>query len=126
MRHPWAVQRIELFASGVKVPPLGSLQDKILRQYQLKKAFKEVSKQKAIVLGLIAVAGANKASKSVLELVLSTFDDYSSQELYLERALEEMEKDMRQELEFWKLTKPKVSKGKDGKLELSIGSLKPK
>lgn len=47
------MQRMKLHLSGVKVPKLGSLQDKVYRQYMTKESQLEVEKMKLVMLGTL-------------------------------------------------------------------------
>jgi len=117
---------MELHVSGVEVPKLGSAKDKILRHYLIKKASKEVSKNKVMAFMALAVANLSKSPQKTLDEILRTWNDYVNQELYLEAVNEQQETDMREEFEFWRKISPKVNIRKDGGLELSVSSLKSK
>lgn len=112
--------------TGVEVPKLGSIKDIVLRQYLLKKAQKEVNKTKLIAMSGLGTAHTAR-NKELAEGILSIFNDYLNQELYLESVKQEAEQDMKDEYEqYWKQVRPKIKigKGKD-KTTLSMGSLKP-
>jgi hypothetical protein len=116
-----------LHTSGVKVPTLGSPQDRVLRAFLTNKAVKEVNKSKALVLGAIAMANTSKTPEATVRSILSSFNDYVSSELFLDKVLEDTEQIMRDEYEFWRKVRPKVNISNDGKsATLSVSSLKPK
>lgn len=117
---------MELHLSGVKVPRLGSLHDRIYREYLTKRAVKKVNQTKVVAQAAIAVANMSKTPKETVEAIVHAFSDYVNMELYLENVRTETEQMMRDEYEYWKKSRPKVNISKDGKsLSLSMSSLKP-
>jgi hypothetical protein len=107
---------MELYVSGVAVPKLGSLQDRLARQYLARRADKEVAKNK--VLAMAAVASGGPDNDKWAKEVSSVFGNYVNLELFLEGEVEKQERDMQREFEYWKTVKPTVVKGKDGSLSV--------
>jgi hypothetical protein len=117
---------MELYVSGVKVPTLGSFQDKVLRQFLTKRAVREVNKNKVVALSAVAMANMSKTPSETVKEILHAFSDYVNMELFLENVREETELMMRDEYEFWRKVRPKINISKDGKgASLSVSSLKP-
>lgn len=113
--------------SGVEVPPLGSLKDRVLRAYLLKQAHKEVIKNKVFAHAAICLASLSGNPKGVADDIISAWGDYMNLEMYLESTNEKIVETMKEEYEYWKKVRPKlnISKGKDGGISLSMESLKP-
>lgn len=101
--------------SGVEVPPLGTLKDKIARQYLAKRASKEVALNK--LLAQIALSGS-PGSDQWNKTVSSTFNNYVNMELYLEGEVEKREEDMRASFEYWRKVRPTAKIEKDGSLTI--------
>ena len=106
---------MELYVSGVKVPKLGSLQDRILRNYLTKRASREVGKNKLLAQIATAVGGESKEWSSAISRIWS---DYVNMEFFLEGADDEREADMKNQFEYWTKVKPVIVKDKDGKLSV--------
>jgi hypothetical protein len=117
--------------SGVEVPRLGSLKDKILRDYLIKKSSREIAKNRVFTLGIIGILGALQAPKEAVNNLVSNWENYVNLELFMEGAKEHQEVEMMQEYEtLWKHVRPKLNimKDENGRniTSLSIESLKPK
>lgn len=117
---------MELHLSGVKVPKLGSIHDKLYREYLTKRALKEVNKNKVMAQAAIAMANVSKTPRETVQAVIDAFSDYVNMELFLENVKYETEQILRDEYEFWRKVRPKIKINKDGKgATLSVSSLKP-
>jgi len=102
--------------SGVAVPKLGSLQDRLARQYLARRSDKEIAKYKLLAMAAVGVGGPNNDKWG--KEVSSVFSNYVNLELFLEGEVEKREMDMQKEFEYWKTIKPTVVKGKDGALSV--------
>lgn len=107
---------MELYVSGVEVPKLGSLKDRMLRQYLARKANKEIALNK--MLAQIASASGGPGNDAWHKSISSTFNNYVNMELYLEGEIEKREDSMMQDFEYWKTVKPVAIIGKDGGLTI--------
>lgn len=117
---------MELHVSGVKVPPLGSMQDRIYRDFLTRRSYKEVTKNRIVTLAAIATANMSKSPKALLDDLLNTYSDYMNLEMFMETVKQETETMMKEEFEFWRKVRPKINISKDGKgASLSVESLKP-
>jgi hypothetical protein len=116
---------MELFISGVKLSPLGSYKDRVMREFLNKRALKEVYKHKVIALSGIGASAMLQNPKQLVDQIFEAFDNYSNMEIYLENVKQELETSMREEYEFWKDSRPKVNISKDGKASLSVSSMIP-
>lgn len=113
--------------SGVKLSPLGSSRDKVMRDYLSKRSFKEVQKHRVVALAAVATANMSKTPQETVTDILKSFSTYVGMEMFLDRMVEDTEQLMKDEYEFWRKVRPKVNISKDGKsAALSMASLKPK
>ena len=117
---------MELYIAGVKLSPLGSYRDRVMREFLSKRAVKEVYKHKVVALAAVAATAGLQNPETHAKRVLDAFDNYSNMEIYLEAVKQEQEISMREEYEFWKNSRPKLNIGKDKGLSLSVSSLIPK
>jgi hypothetical protein len=99
--------------SGIKVPKLGSVQDRTFRAFMQKKVGQETSVTK--LLAQIAVAEGN-GDKSWVRSITTTFNDYLRSMYYLEAEHEDLEQDMLQQYNKFKHIRPKLVIEKDGKI----------
>ena len=114
------MQRLELYLPRIKVPRLNSIQDRILRQYALKKAQIEISLNKTIVQ---ALNGQSKVDISPL------WNSYVNLRYGLEDLNLKMEDTMRADYEKIRHLRPSLVKMADGTVAVtgleSLGRLIP-
>lgn len=102
---------MELFVSGVKVPKLGSYADRMARDYLIKRASKEVYRDKLLVQIAQNTAGD---SKEISQHIVNTWNDYVGFAYFMDDKKYQKEVDMRKEYDFWKKVRPKLKlQGKD-------------
>jgi hypothetical protein len=112
------MQRMKLHLSGVKVPKLGSLQDKMYRQYMTKESQLEVEKMKLVMLNTLTNPSFDDPNKARdwHGKIKKNWADYLAMQFNVEIP-EHTEKEM-QMLEYYenvvKHLKPKLVKDKKG------------
>lgn len=96
--------------SGVDVPRLGSVKDKILRKYLLKRIEKDLVLHKLVA----NIAMATGDSKDWVRMVTNTWNKYVTLAYFMEGEEESKEVDMKKEYEYWRKLKPKMKSTKEG------------
>lgn len=118
---------MELYVGGTPLPKLGSMKDRVLREFLTKRAIKEVNKHKVVALSGIAMANMSKTPDATVRELVGAYSTFVSMELFLDNVIEDAEQMMSDEYQFWKKVRPKINISKDGKsATLSVSSLKPK
>lgn len=104
LKQTWAHGRIKLYLKGIKPPPLGSVQDRVLRAAVFHEIKTEVAKEKLHVLSRqFTLSGSkedwNRMSQGLSEYIKLAFNlelDYEKQEQALREEFSELqEKDVR-------------------------------
>jgi hypothetical protein len=114
------MQRTKLYVSGVKVPPLGSAQDRVLRDYMTKEAELEAEREKLSMLNTLSTPSFTDQAKANAweKEIQRTWSSYLHKLFNVELS-EESQKDIDM-MEFYtkvvKHMRPKVKKSKSGKL----------
>ena len=98
--------------SGVKVSKLGSLQDRLSRQYLYKRVKKEVALN-SLLANLVISTHNSKEWQSKISTVWSNYMNLAS---YLEDEVEQRELDMKREYERWKNIIPEVKQDSSGNI----------
>ncbi len=105
---------MKLHVSGVKVPKLGSIQDRVMRDFLTKQANKEIYKTKL----LAQLAISNSKNKEASDEVMETWNNYVNLEAFLEDQSKQRVMDMQEEYAYWKTTKPKLRRTEKGGVEV--------
>ena len=103
---------MELFVSGVQVPKLGSLMDKMSRSYLLRKTNKEISLNK-LIAHIATAAGEGKEWSTAISKI---WNGYLNISYGTENEEDQRETNMQQEYMYWKTIKPKLTKDSKGQL----------
>lgn len=107
---------MRLYTSGVKVPKLYSLQDRVLRQFQLIETRKNI--QHAKLLSQIAI-GSGAGDKNWFNNINNIWNDYLNLECGTVEEIRDREQDMATEYEKYRYLRPKLTIGADGSLTLT-------
>ena len=111
------MQRMELFTSGVKVPKLGSLQDRMARGYLTHKLNREIAYAK-----LLAYTASNTEDEKVSREINNIWREYVNVSCFLGENVRAREMKMMQEYENIKdikLAATCVGKGTDKKVVIT-------
>ena len=100
------MQRMELYTSGVKVSKLGSLQDRISRQFLYKKLNKDL-----ILSSLLAhIASGVGEGRDWYSKISSLWSEYTALSTYTEGTRQKHEEDSLKAWEYWKTITPVITK----------------
>lgn len=114
---------MELYVSGVKVPKLHSIQDKMARAYLTKKVVKEVSFNK--ILAQIAVGVGGPDSKNWSREIGAMWSNYANQAFYMDDEVSKREQEMQEEFQTWKQVTPEIHFSKEGLKLTKLKGYKP-
>lgn len=98
--------RLELFFKMGKVPPLGSIQDLVLREYLVKQLEKEFLVNKLVIQSSMPTADPSN--------VVSDLRKYINMQFFLETHNLDIEQRMRKQYDLIKNSTPKLYRDKDG------------
>lgn len=102
---------MRLYTSGVKVPKLYSIQDRVLRQYQMLETRKNL--QHAKLLTQVAI-GTGAGDKDWFNNINSIWSEFVNLECGSISEVKDRENEMRKEYEKYRYLKPKITMGKNG------------
>lgn len=101
--------------SGVKVPKLGSFQDRAARKYLLQKSDKEIAFARMIA----HIAASNKPGDQVWNKEISSmYSNYINLALYLDSSEDSRAEEMQKDFEYWKTVRPIATVSKDGNISI--------
>lgn len=102
-----------MYLAGIKVPKLGSLQDRVFRDYMTKKVSREVSEVRLLAQIAVAQGGSDKYwAKTISDI----WRDYVNGSYYLEAEKKTVEVDMISEYNKFRHLRPVLEVRKDGVL----------
>ena len=107
---------MRLYTSGVKVPKLYSIQDRVLRQFQILETRKNLQLGKIISQAAI---GTGNRERDWFNSINSTWNDYVNLECGVMSEIKNREEDMVKEYERYRHLRPKMFFGKDGSLQVT-------
>lgn len=107
---------MELYVSGLKVPKLNSLNDRMARSYLLKRVGKEIALNK--ILAQIAIGVSEPGDKVWTRTITNLWGEYITKAYYMDSQEDESANDMAQEYKEWVNKKLKLEIQKDGSISL--------
>jgi hypothetical protein len=119
LKQPWAAQRTKLYVSGVKLPPLGSVQDRVLRDFLTQEAALEADRARLDMLNTLTNPVFSEQAKATAweKEVRKTWTSYLSKLFHVE-VTEDIQEDVKM-FEYYskvvKHLKPVLQRSKDGK-----------
>ena len=106
-----------MFLSGVHPPKLGSIQDRVLRRYQVLESRKELQKTKLLTQIAIGMGGAG--NQPWFNEIQSIWSEYVNLECGIVSVVEDRERKMREDYETFRYLRPKATITKDGRIEVT-------